>query len=79
MSIPKLSVSARLFWRVTGVTLVALHEGLTWISSEFGYDLPLLEQPVVTRVFIELAAGAVFLLAVWGAVSRRWTRDRALP
>ncbi|MGA8832531.1 MAG: glycosyltransferase 87 family protein, partial [Desulfomonilaceae bacterium] len=59
--------------------LIGCHAALAWISPEFGYDLPLLEQPVVTMVFIELAAGAVFLLAVWGAVSRRWTKDRAFP
>ena len=79
MSFSALSISPRLFWGLTGLTLIGCHAALAWISPEFGYDLPLLEQPVVTMVFIELAAGAVFLLAVWGAVSRRWTKDRAFP
>ena len=79
LSLSVLSISPRIFWGLTGLALVGCHGALAWVSPELGYERPLSEQPIATMVIIELAAGAVFLLAVWGGASGRWSRDKMLP
>lgn len=73
------SISHRLLWGITGLILIGCHATLAWISTEFAYDRPLSEQPVVIMVLIELAAGAVFLVAVWGTALKRSAKGALLP
>ncbi len=57
----------RLLWIVTGLMLIACHAVLAWMSTCFGYALPLSERPILSMVVTEMCAAAVFLIAVWGA------------
>lgn len=74
-----MEMSPRIFWGVTGLTLIGCHAALAFLSTQFGYDRSLSEQPVVTMVAIEFAAGAVFLFAVWRGVFKRSAKDDVLP
>lgn len=56
----------RAFWIVTAATLLALHVALAYLSQSFSYTKPLSEQPVLTMVALELSAGLLFLVVVWG-------------
>lgn len=49
--------------------MVGLHFSLAWISPEFGIERDLIDKPVAGFVALELAAGAVFLLAIYGVVA----------
>ncbi|MBI5248752.1 MAG: DUF2029 domain-containing protein [Desulfomonile tiedjei] len=73
------STSPRLFWGITGLMLVGCHAALAWLSPEFQYDRPLSEEPVTALVALSLAAGAVFLIAVWRAAFSRTTAKTVLP
>lgn len=46
------------------IVLVLLHGAMTWLSHEFVYTRPLADKPILSLVALQLAAGAVFLLAV---------------
>ncbi len=61
------------FWITPGVLLLGLTSVLVLVSGDFGFDLPLVQQPVAWFVCIELAAGMVFIAVVWAA-SRGYTR-----
>ncbi|MBI4961860.1 MAG: DUF2029 domain-containing protein [Desulfomonile tiedjei] len=52
-------------WVMTGLALLGLHAALAWLSGEFEYTRPLAEKPVLTLVALQLAAGLVFLLAIF--------------
>jgi hypothetical protein len=53
-------------WWLLGLLLVALNLSLTWLSREFTYEANLLEKPIIFFLIIELLAGLLYLLAVWG-------------
>lgn len=62
-----------------GVILIGCFAVLAYVSQQFGYNRPLSVQPIVTVVLIQLAAGFVFLIAVWGMVFKQSARDIKLP
>jgi alpha-1,6-mannosyltransferase len=71
---PALWGPTRGFWILSGVLLLGLNSALVLLSSDFGFALPLLQQPVAWFVGMELAAGVVFLAVVW-ASSRGYSRN----
>ncbi len=58
------SIRQLLFWVAAGVGLIGLHILLAFISGDFGYGRPLLEQPIWALVLIELGAGAIFFVTI---------------
>ena len=68
------STTSSRYWRsrlyvgcgLTGVLLVSLHLILALLSPNFAYGSDWFARPIVLLVCIELTAGALYLLAVWG-------------
>jgi alpha-1,6-mannosyltransferase len=63
------SRKALIFLAVSGIGLLATQLLLSRLSSEFVYGRPFVERPIATLVLIKVAAGALFLAAVWAARS----------
>ncbi|RMG53877.1 MAG: DUF2029 domain-containing protein [Acidobacteria bacterium] len=52
-------------WGLAGAGLVGLHFFLLWLSPQFAYERDIASYPIITLVGVEVAAGVLYLLAVW--------------
>jgi len=61
-------------WLAAGLALIGLFTALAFLSTKFPYERTMIEQPILSLVAIELAAGAVFLIAALKACKTSFDR-----
>jgi hypothetical protein len=62
--------SGTIRWLLCGLVLAGLHAFIAFLSFDFAYGTPLSGRPIVVFVCLELLAGGLYLIAVWGSWKR---------